>query len=79
MPDRATFKGEHWRNYVIANKEFADCTMKALKSVIKPDSSTTASAGQNIPLIWIHDYHLMLAANWIRQVSKNLLLLIFRD
>lgn len=25
----------------------------------------------NEPLIWIHDYHLMLAANSIRQVKLN--------
>uniref|UniRef100_V5G5Y4 Alpha,alpha-trehalose-phosphate synthase (UDP-forming) n=1 Tax=Anoplophora glabripennis TaxID=217634 RepID=V5G5Y4_ANOGL len=64
MPDRATFKGEHWKSYVRANKEFAECTMKALKSLPK---STT-----DIPLIWIHDYHLMLAANWIRQAAEDL-------
>ncbi|KRT85452.1 hypothetical protein AMK59_2219, partial [Oryctes borbonicus] len=70
MPDRATFKGEHWRNYVIANKEFADCTMRALKSVAATEDAT-ASTAQNIPLIWVHDYHLMLAANWIRQSAEE--------
>lgn len=64
MPDRATFKGDHWKSYVRANKEFAECTMKALKSLPK---STTES-----PLIWVHDYHLMLAANWIRQDAEDL-------
>lgn len=60
MPDRATFKGEYWKSYVKANKEFADCTIRALKSL--PSDAT------EVPLVWVHDYHLMLAANWIRQV-----------
>lgn len=64
MPDRATFKGQHWNSYTIANKEFADCTMRALKSLI----ASGDNIGSEPPLIWIHDYHLMLAANWIRQV-----------
>ncbi|XP_056642660.1 uncharacterized protein LOC130898206 isoform X2 [Diorhabda carinulata] len=63
MPDRASFKAEHWRSYLIANQKFADCTLKALKSL--PKNST------EVPLIWIHDYHLMLAANWIRQAADE--------
>ncbi|KAJ8969008.1 hypothetical protein NQ317_003938 [Molorchus minor] len=64
MPDRATFKGEYWRAYVRANKEIADCTITALKSLPKdmPD----------VPLVWIHDYHLMLAGNSIRQAAEEL-------
>lgn len=23
------------------------------------------------PLVWVHDYHLMLAANWIRQAAED--------
>lgn len=64
MPDRATFKGQHWNSYTIANKEFADCTIRALRELV--DSGD--NIGTEPPLIWIHDYHLMLAANWIRQV-----------
>ncbi|XP_064215204.1 uncharacterized protein Tps1 isoform X1 [Tribolium castaneum] len=64
MPDRATFKREHWQCYTTANKEFADCTMKALKSLPK-------KTGNDVPLIWIHDYHLMLAANWVRQGAEE--------
>lgn len=61
MPDRAQFDSQHWRNYYDANKEFAVCTIKALNSLPKsaPDE----------PLVWLHDYHLMLAATWIRKVS----------
>lgn len=63
MPDRASFKADHWRSYLIANQKFADCTMKALKSLPKINTE--------VPLIWVHDYHLMLAANWIRQAADE--------
>lgn len=69
MPDRATFRGDNWKSYTVANKEFANCAIKALKSL--PKSSDN---GADVPLIWIHDYHLMLAANWIRQVLLKSLL-----
>ncbi|XP_017769006.1 PREDICTED: alpha,alpha-trehalose-phosphate synthase [UDP-forming] isoform X2 [Nicrophorus vespilloides] len=65
MPDRATFNGEHWRAYITANKEFANCTLTALRKL-----KNTENAG-DVPLIWIHDYHLMLAANWIRQAAED--------
>uniref|UniRef100_A0A6P7EXP5 Alpha,alpha-trehalose-phosphate synthase [UDP-forming] isoform X2 n=1 Tax=Diabrotica virgifera virgifera TaxID=50390 RepID=A0A6P7EXP5_DIAVI len=63
MPDRASFKAEYWRAYLKANEAFAECTLKALKTL--PKTST------EIPLIWVHDYHLMLAANWIRQAADE--------
>ena len=44
------------------NEKFAEVTINALKKTLEgnPDQ---------LPIIWIHDYHLMLAANTIRQVS----------
>lgn len=27
--------------------------------------------GNGTPLVWVHDYHLMLAANWIRQAADE--------
>lgn len=79
MPDRATFNTHHWKDYITANKEFANCTMTALrrlkKETQKQNGTTNNLTGPNdAPLIWIHDYHLMLAANWIRQVCPALLL-----
>lgn len=68
MPDRATFKGQHWNSYTIANKEFANCTIRALNELVESGDNI----GTEPPLIWIHDYHLMLAANWIRQVGRLL-------
>lgn len=63
MPDRTTFIADNWKAYVKVNQIFADKALKALKMVVaeKTDDVT--------PIIWIHDYHLMLAANWIRQVN----------
>lgn len=46
----------------MVNKEFADKTLNALKSLNKEDVEAGA------PLVWLHDYHLMLAANTIRNV-----------
>lgn len=64
MPDRAVFRGDKWKAYVSVNKEFAKCTLQALKNLVKSGDKLT----NGTPLIWVHDYHLMLAANWIRQV-----------
>lgn len=76
MPDRATFNTHHWKDYITANKEFANCTMTALrrlkKETQKQNGTTNNLTGPNdAPLIWIHDYHLMLAANWIRQAAEE--------
>lgn len=66
MPDRATFNAEHWRAYVQVNKEFAAKTFRALAMVDKSDDKEP-----DAPLVWVHDYHLMLAANWIRQMAEE--------
>ncbi|XP_044728251.1 alpha,alpha-trehalose-phosphate synthase [UDP-forming] [Chrysoperla carnea] len=69
MPDRANFSKEHWKSYVTVNKEFAVKTLYALKK------AKAKSTNDNVPIVWIHDYHLMLCANWVRQDSaedKNL-------
>ncbi|XP_015372030.1 PREDICTED: alpha,alpha-trehalose-phosphate synthase [UDP-forming]-like [Diuraphis noxia] len=68
MPDRAQFSGDSWKSYCAVNKEFASKTIGALENLsrVETDSGT--------PLVWLHDYHLMLAANNIRNVAdeKNL-------
>ncbi|KAF5292542.1 hypothetical protein FQR65_LT01688 [Abscondita terminalis] len=65
MPDRAIFKRDKWKAYVEVNEEFANRTFEALKNL----KSTGEDLGTDVPLIWIHDYHLMVAANWIREAS----------
>lgn len=63
MPDRATFIADHWRAYIKTNEEFAEKTVHALH-LLKESNEKNGSP----PIVWVHDYHLMLTANWIRQV-----------
>ena len=46
------------------NEHFAEATLTALRQVIKEKGEDT------VPIVWIHDYHLTLAANAIRKVSS---------
>ena len=43
------------------NEKFAAITLDALRRM-------TREALKHKPIVWIHDYHLMVAANTIRQV-----------
>lgn len=54
MPGRASFKEEHWRNYVKVNQYFANKTLEALERCHERKNNS------GVPIIWIHDYHLML-------------------
>ncbi|XP_013142422.1 PREDICTED: alpha,alpha-trehalose-phosphate synthase [UDP-forming] [Papilio polytes] len=63
MPDRATFIGDNWKAYIKINEEFADKTVHALHLLQQESKDKPCSP----PIVWVHDYHLMLAANWIRQ------------
>ncbi|XP_050535102.1 uncharacterized protein LOC126902117 [Daktulosphaira vitifoliae] len=68
MPDRAQFSVDTWKSYCIVNKEFASKTVSALENLSVDDTES------GTPLVWLHDYHLMLAANSIRNAAdeKNL-------
>ena len=59
MPERAIFNQSWWDAYQRVNDEFAEITLQALRRTVKENPD-------HMPLIWIHDYHLMLAANKIR-------------
>lgn len=50
------------------NEMFADQTVHALRLLQKDKPANVT------PLIWIHDYHLMLMANWIRQVCTDVII-----
>ena len=50
------------------NEKFAAITLDALRRM-------TREAPKNKPIVWIHDYHLMVAANTIRQVRNYMVLL----
>lgn len=67
MPDRATFIADHWKAYIKINEEFANKTIHAL-NLLKQDKEKN---GASPPIVWVHDYHLMLAANWIRQRAEE--------
>ncbi|XP_050440661.1 uncharacterized protein LOC126845800 isoform X2 [Adelges cooleyi] len=68
MPDRAQFSVDTWKSYCIVNKEFASKTVTTLENLSTEDNDV------GTPLVWLHDYHLMLAANSIRNAAdeKNL-------
>ncbi|XP_036222816.1 uncharacterized protein Tps1 [Bactrocera oleae] len=68
MPGRATFGAEHWHNYVTVNKHFAARTIEALEKCLEQNK---ALDNNTPPIVWIHDYHLMLAANWIREKAEE--------
>ncbi|XP_028040249.1 alpha,alpha-trehalose-phosphate synthase [UDP-forming] [Bombyx mandarina] len=67
MPDRATFIADHWKAYIKINEEFAEKTVHALHLLNKQKKDKNGSP----PIVWVHDYHLMLAANWIRQRAEE--------
>ena len=64
MPDRAIFDQSWWEAYRRVNEKFAVNTLTALRNSLSENPD-------QVPLVWIHDYHLMLAANTIRQVADE--------
>ncbi len=62
MADRATFDESCWEAYVSVNKKFADKAVEALQR-------TTRENSKKIPLVWIQDYHLLLAGKMIREAA----------
>ncbi|XP_047476832.1 alpha,alpha-trehalose-phosphate synthase [UDP-forming]-like [Penaeus chinensis] len=65
MPDRAIFQQDKWEAYREVNEQFAKLTVEAVQSLSKSNPET-------IPLVWLHDYHLMMAANSIRDRCDKL-------
>lgn len=66
MPDKAVFDETFWVAYRRINELFARETIRALEEKLASDPDT-----DNIPIVWIHDYHLMLAATTIRQIAEE--------
>jgi len=54
------------KSYCAVNKEFASKTVGALENLSRVDTDS------GTPIVWLHDYHLMLAANSIRNVKLNI-------
>ncbi len=67
MPDRAVFNRDHWKAYQTVNEIFAHKTMEAVRRMHRMRMTYVGDCRPDPPIIWIHDYHLMLAANSIRQ------------
>ena len=66
MPDKAVFDETFWVAYRRINELFARETIRALEEKLASDPDS-----DNIPIVWIHDYHLMLAATTIRQIAEE--------
>ena len=64
MPDRAVFEETFWSAYTSVNTRFAAETLLALEQRLREEPDT-------VPVVWIHDYHLMLAATTIRQLAEE--------
>ncbi|XP_076037361.1 uncharacterized protein LOC143022862 [Oratosquilla oratoria] len=64
MPDRALFQADKWEAYRTMNEVFARSTAEAVKRLHRAHP-------ESVPLIWIHDYHLMLAANYVRALCDE--------
>ncbi|CAH0385980.1 unnamed protein product [Bemisia tabaci] len=67
MPDRTIFSADNWKAYQAVNLEFAEKTVNALRRLIETEEENAGT-----PLVWLHDYHLMLAANTIRNSADDL-------
>lgn len=47
------------------NKLFAEKTIEALEKCLKDNTNG------GVPIVWVHDYHLMLCANYIREIAEE--------
>jgi len=65
MPGRSNFSRTHWKSYVTVNKLFAEKTIDALELANKNNQRP------GIPIAWVHDYHLMLACNYVREMADE--------
>ncbi|XP_027214152.2 uncharacterized protein [Penaeus vannamei] len=65
MPDRALFQSDKWEAYRQVNEHFAKLTVEAVVKLAETNPNS-------VPLVWLHDYHLMMAANSIRDRCDRL-------
>lgn len=57
---------EHFQAYCRVNREFASRTLEALRKSVK--ELDDQERFETCPVVWIHDYQLLVAATTIRQV-----------
>jgi trehalose-6-phosphate synthase len=55
--------------YCEVNAAFAESTLKALRTTLAQLDAEGRS--DVIPVVWVHDYQLLVAATTVRQVSKR--------
>lgn len=75
MPDRATFSNDTYEAYKTVNDIFAEKILKALRKCVAQLDAEGRS--DDAPLIWIHDYQLMLAATTVRRVGQIVICIKF--
>lgn len=69
MPDRAVFQAHTWKAYLQVNSKFAEATVHALKNIL---SELDNQGKTNVtPIVWIHDYQLLVAATHIRHKCEE--------
>ncbi|XP_065212718.1 uncharacterized protein LOC135840224 isoform X2 [Planococcus citri] len=69
MPDRAVFQADAWQAYCAVNSKFAECTLQALRKII---ADLDSEGKTNVtPIVWIHDYQLLVAATHIRHKCEE--------
>jgi len=71
MPDRAIFNTDYWNAYKKVNELFAERTVAAIRQLDQERHLNGDDVAANPPIVWVHDYHLMLAANTIRNTCEE--------
>jgi len=68
LPDRTLFDAQTWQAYAQINEVFAETTLQAVRNIRRQQENEKKSS---VPIVWLHDYHLMLAANTIRETATE--------
>jgi len=69
MPDRTVFELDTWKAYCEVNEVFAQTTLNAVRNIKCSNQRAEGGGRTGVPVVWLHDYHLMLAANTIRDTT----------
>jgi trehalose 6-phosphate synthase/phosphatase len=66
MPDRAIFNKDHYKAYQDVNDIYARTTMRAIRKAHADRMECSPETRPDPPIVWVHDYHLMLMSTTIR-------------
>lgn len=64
MPSRAKIESDSWKSYQMINQTFAQSIFEALGTLNKKEPKKRI-------IIWIHDYHLFLVGQMVRDLAKE--------